>query len=139
MVAFVRRDDSGARPSLLVPASWDKVLEADRWDTIYPLGRIAQPGVFFHARLIFAHATLPRGLFVVCGTPAVLQYLADRIAEDALSWTRTWANLGALRDDPTPAVQTMITEIIDERPAGDIGSRARLFSRIAGFEDDDGE
>jgi hypothetical protein len=114
-------------------------VETNRWTTIWPLGRVANPGVFLHARLLFSHPSLPRGLFVCCAAPAVLQRLTDRIAADALPWTLTWASLGALRTDVTPAVVSMRDQIIDERPAGDTGSRARLFARVAGYEDDDGE
>lgn len=142
LLAYVRRDDTiPADPTVLVPASWALVRESSGWATVYPLGRTGSSvvggqmrehrDVFLHAWLGFAHASLARACFVVVGHPYALGYLADRVAADALAWTRTWASLAELRAD----VGTTATLIKSAWRAGAI----ELPSRIAGFDDDDAE
>ncbi len=139
LICYVRANDTLDQP--LVPASWDVIPEDSRWCSVYPLGREARPDIYFHCRLMVRRtATTPdRGLFVCVGTPAVLQHLADRIAADGLAFTLTWPSLAALRADATPAVVTLRSEYPDERPTGDAGTVVRLFARMAGWLDDDGE
>lgn len=137
MIVYVRRDDS-RNGAPLVPASWELVEESSRWCTVYPLGRSSRD-VFFHARLMVAHPTLARGVYVCVGQPAILSRLADLIAADALPWSLTWANLGELRADVRGAVQALRDAWPDERPEGDAGDVVRLFARMAGWQDDDGE
>jgi hypothetical protein len=104
----VRRDDSDpAFPTLLVPGSWE-IQREDKIGpvtlaSVWPLTRYGSSviggalrehrDVFFHVYMLGAHATLPRGLFVCVGHPYILSRLADMVAADALSWTRTWASL----------------------------------------------
>lgn len=148
LLAYIRAHATLDQP--LVPASWDVTQEASRWSSVYPLGRTSTD-VSFHARLMIRRTgfTPHRGLFACVGTPAVLQALADRIAADALAWTRTWATLAAFRADTVPAIVALRGEYPDERPrlwsgdppvdGGPIGTLVALHARMAGFDDDDGE
>ncbi|AKF06090.1 hypothetical protein [Sandaracinus amylolyticus] len=151
LIAYVRRDDAVAEvPTVLVPTSW-YLERADRIGAItlasvWPLGREGSSviggalrehrDVFFHAWLLVAHASLPRALFVLTGHPFVLQHLADMVAADALSWTRTWASLVDLRADAT----TLAQQVRAQWPVEHIdGGLVRILARVAGFEDDDAE
>lgn len=128
----------------LIPASWDAEQSASRWAPIWPLGRVSNPGVFFHARLMIRRASFTpnRGLFVCVGTPVVLAHLANRIASDGLPWTLTWASIAEFRADARPAVAALRAEYPDERPRVSdvpVGALLALHARVAGFDDDDGE
>lgn len=146
MRTFVETTRTPAYPTILVPPDWTLVRESDKWATVYPLGTAGttviageernNAAVFFHVRLMVGHATMPRGLFVCVGHPFILDHLADRIAADKLPWTRTWSALAELRADVTAlAVQTLTNWPLDQLD----GTTRRLMSRIAGFDDDDGE
>ncbi len=151
LLCYVRAHATLDQP--LIPGSWDVTQEANRWCTIYPLGRVARPDVSFHCRLMIRRSgfTPHRALFVCVGLPTVLQHLADRIAADGLAFTRTWASLAAFRADAVAAIVTLRSEFPDERPhlwtgppgalvdGGPIGTLVALHSRMAGFGDDDGE
>ncbi len=135
LLAYVRAEVSVAAP--LVPASWDRTLEDNRWCTIYPAGR----DNFFQARLTARNLTLLQRAFFVCvGPPVMLQHLADAIAGDALPWTQTWADLPTFRADLLPLATAIRAEWPDERhPASPGGLLVRLHARLAGFQDDDAE
>jgi hypothetical protein len=123
----------------LIPAGWDRIIESDRWCTIYPLGRVARPDIFFHARLVLRDVTTPtRALFVCTGPRVVLDALAARIAADALPWTRTWLTLSALRADNTAAAIAIRNAWPDERPGG-VGTLVAHWRRMAGFYDEDAD
>jgi hypothetical protein len=143
LLAFIRATPAPL-DTPLVPGSWDVTPEAHRWSTVYPLGRLARPDVFFHARLIVRDSGTPtRAMFVCVGAPVVLQALADRIASDGIAFTRTWATLPLFRADAQATAATIRAAWPDERPrdAGlnPIGTLVALWSRMAGFDDDDAE
>jgi len=142
LIAYVRRTGN----TMLTPASWEAIAEDAGWSTVYPLGRDgaseiggqsrAHRDVYFHARLMVAHPSLPRGLYVCVGHPWVLSRLADAIAADGLAWTRTWSSLAALRSD----VSALAAELRASWPAEHIeGGGVRLRARMAGHLDDDAE
>ncbi len=131
LLVYARAHATLDRP--LVPAAWDVTQETSRWCSISPA-----PGVVFHCRLMIRRSGFSphRALFVCVGTPAAMQYLADRIAADGLPWTLTWANLAAFRADATPAVATLRGEWPSAEAPGGL---ARLLTRMAGYLDDDAE
>jgi len=147
LIAYVRRDDTDPLfPTLLVPGSWTLAYESHQWATVWPLTKVGSSiiggqlrqhnDVFFHVRLMVAHDTLPRALFVCVGHPYILQQLADMVAADGLAWTRTWDTLTAFRADNTAlAVQIRAAWPTDHLDGG----VHRIMARMAGFEDDDGE
>ena len=95
LIAFIRADLT-LDDTPVLPASWQRTIESDRWTSIYPLGKA--DGRYFHARLIARAAGNPgRALFVCTGPAPMLTRLAAAIANDALPWTRTWATLAELR------------------------------------------
>lgn len=147
LLAYIRAHATLDQP--LVPGSWAITQEASRWASVYPLGR---PGPVCHAKLIARTSGNPtRAMFVVTGAPAVLQYVADLIAADALPWTRTWASLAALRADVGAVAVGIRAAWPDERrrawsgppgaliDGGPLGTLVALHFRMAGFDDDDGE
>lgn len=138
LLAYVRAHQTLDQP--LVPGSWEVMQGDSRWASVWPLGRTANPDTFFHCWMAIRRAgfTPHRGLFVCTGAPSVLQALADRIAADALPWTLTWPSLAAFRADATASVVTLRGEYPDERPPGGVPLVA-LWSRMAGWLDDDGE
>ena len=139
LVALIRAE---AAPSSapVVPGSWDVTHEDAGWSSVYPLGRA--DGRCFHARLLGRTAAL-RGVFVVLGSPALLQALSDRIAADALPWTATWPGIAALRADSGASAVAVKAAWQDDRPRdeGDqpIGTLVAMRAAMAGFTDDDGE
>jgi hypothetical protein len=142
LIALIRAEASRDAP--MIPGSWDCTVGPDRWSVIYPLGRVASPGVFFHARLVLRDGTNPqRAVFVCTGPRAVLDRLANAIAADALAWTRTWLTLAALRADASAPAVAIRNAWPDERPrdanGNPIGASVAHFPRVAGFEAEDAE
>lgn len=148
LLAYIRAHATEDRP--LVPASWDVVIEADRWVTLYPAGREARPDVYFHCRLVvrdpsFATGATARAVFVCTGARAVLDRLADRIASDALPWTLTWTTLAALRAQAGVVATRLRNAWPDERPRDGqdppqpIGTLVAHWRRMADFDAEDAE
>lgn len=142
LLAFIRADASLDVP--VTPQGWDVAPEDNRWATIYPLGRVARPDVFFHARLIARASNNPgRALFVCTGPGPVLTRLATAIASDALPWSATWASLPALRADAGPTATAIKNAWPDERPldadGNPVGVLVALYARVAGYEAESGE
>lgn len=138
LLAYIRAE-AAPIDAPLIPASWRRTIEADRWASVYPLGRVERPDVFFHARLMLRHPTTPtRAVFVCTGPRVVLDHLAARIAGDALPWSRTWLTIAELRDDSTQLATQMRALWPDERPldgAGEpIGTLVAHLRRMAGHE-----
>jgi hypothetical protein len=127
----------------MVPGSWDITAESARWATLYPLGRIARPDVMCHARLVLRDSGTPtRAMFVIVGQPAVLSAIADMVVADGLPWTRTWADLPTFRADPGAVAVAIRAAWPDERPrpgGSPVGTLVALWTRMAGFLDDDAE
>lgn len=137
LLAFIRADAVLDVP--VTPGSWDVVPADNRWCAAYPLGRVARPDVFFHARLIARASGNPgRALFVCTGPAAVLSRLATQIAADGLPWTQTWASLPALRADAGTTATAIKAAWPDERPGG-TGTLVALWARMAGFNAKDAE
>jgi hypothetical protein len=140
LLAFIRAHATDSAP--LIPAQWDRTIEDDRWATVYPLGRVARPDVFFHARLVLRDPNdATRALFICTSDrPAMLVHLADRIASDNLPWTRTWSSLAALRADATALAVRLRGAWPDERPRDEnnnpVGALVRHLRRMAGFDFD---
>lgn len=138
LIALIRAEPAPI-DAPLIPTAWDHVEESDRWSTVYPLGRLARPGVFFHARLVLRDGTTPtRALFVCTGARVVLDHLAARIASDALAWTRTWLTLADLRADGGAVAVAIRNAWPDERPEG-AGALVAHWRRMAGFGGEDAE
>lgn len=147
LLAFIRADAALDVP--LVPGTWDVAAESNRWASVYPLGRIASPGVCFYARLIARASGNPtRALFVCTGAPGVLSRLATMIAADGLPWTQTWATLAALRADGGATATAVKAAWPDERrhafdaqgtDLGPVGTLVALYGRMAGFDGEDAE
>lgn len=143
LLAYIRAEVAPLHAPL-IPGSWDRVIEDDRWSTIWPLGRAARPEVWFHARLVLRNDTTPtRALFICTGERVVLNALADRIAADALPWTRTWLTLAEIRADATALAVGLRAAWPDERPRNDlgqpIGTLVGHWRRMAGFVHEDAE
>lgn len=151
LIAYLQRDDSvSGFPTVLIPASWERHIgervAGVTCAAVWPLGVSGasviggelrnHADVFFHAYTLVIHATLPRALFVLTGHPYVLAQLADRIASDALPWTRTWADLPALRASADPVATSSLSSWPTEHIVGGV---RRLMVRIASFTDDDAE
>lgn len=155
MIAYVRRADLatdafGSFPTLLVPASWECIPQERLGNVtlsfVYPFTRFGESviggslrqhnDVFFLAWMMVPHATMLRALFVLTGHPFVLQRLADMIASDGLSWTRSWPDLPSFRADDTTLAQQVRVQWPTEHT---VGGTARLIARGQGLEDDDGE
>jgi hypothetical protein len=138
LLAYIRAHATDNAP--LVPVQWDRLIEDDGWATIYPLGSEARPDVFFHARLVLRHPSDPNRALFVCTSDraAMLQHLADRIAEDDLAWTRTWARLPLLRADATALAVALRAAWPDERPRDEggnpVGARVAHYARMTGFD-----
>lgn len=135
LIAYIRASTEIDAP--LTPPGWDVVPEVDGWSTVYPLGREEDVDVFFHARLVARHPSMPgRAIFVCTGPRAVLDRLAGRIAADALPWTRTWLTLAALRADGSGVAAQIRALWPDERPLDEqgqpIGTVVGHFRRMAG-------
>jgi hypothetical protein len=138
LIAYIRAETDIASP--LIPASWDRTIEDARWVTLYPL-----PEVMFHARLVMRHPSFPGRALFVCTSPSavILQHLADRIAADGLSWTRTWATLAALRADASTLAMQIKDAWPDERPLDaegqPIGTLVAHLRRMAGLDGESAE
>jgi hypothetical protein len=156
LIAYVRRadgvvfPDGVARSTLLVPSSWTLRPEAcappATLASVWPLGIEGSSviggqvrehrDVFFHAYMMVPHASLQRALFVLVGHPYVLARVSDMVASDALSWTRTWANLADFRADATTLAQQVRASWPVEHTDGGV---VRLLARVAGYDEDDAE
>lgn len=135
LIALIRAE-AAPLDAPVVPGSWDRIIEASRWCSLYPLGR--EDGRHLHARLVLRDSDTPtRGLFVCTGPRAMLDALADRIAADSLPWTRTWATLAALRADPSAAAVAIRAAWPDERPRG-VGTLVAHWTRMAGALEENG-
>jgi hypothetical protein len=143
ILAYIRAEADIDAP--MIPASWWRTIESSRWVTIYPLGREARPDVMFHARLIMRHPSFPGRALFICTSPsaAILAHLADRIAADALSWTRTWSTLAELRADATTLATQIKAAWPDERPRDaegqPIGTLVAHLRRMAGLDGESAE
>lgn len=149
LIVLVRADAVLDAP--VIPGSWERQVESNRWSTCYPLGK-DHADVFFHARLMLRQAGNPqRAVFVCTGPAAVLQRLADAIASDGLAWTRTWASAAALRADGGAIAQAVKAAWVDDRQrpntgtleapvlVAPIGQLVALRARMAGYDGEDGE
>jgi hypothetical protein len=146
LIALIRAEPTPL-DAPLIPGSWERSIAADhlfpnRWSIIYPFGRA--DGRFFHARLILRDSGNPqRAVFVCTGTRAILDRLAERIAADGLSWTRTWLTLQQLRDDAAPAAAAIRAAWPDERLRDSLGNTVGMlvahWKRIAGAQGEDAE
>lgn len=136
LLALIRAD-AAPLDAPVVPVAWTRVVEADRWCSVYPLGRV--DGRHIHMRLVLRDAGTPtRAVFVCTGPASMLTRLADRIAADGLPWTRTWATLAALRADGSAAAVAVRAAWPDERPRG-AGTLVAHWRRMAGSLAEDAE
>jgi len=80
----------------------------------------------------------------------MLTRLANQIAADGLSFTQTWATLGALRADNGTLATQVKAAWPDERPRTNsgtlespvltpVGTLVALYARVAGANAEDGE
>lgn len=143
-IILMRADDSQFVNAPQLPAVMTVQPENNFWFTIWPLGRVNNPNQFVHARIMVRGSgpQLERACYVFMGTEAQMQELHDRAdaARTAgATWIRIWTNLAELRADGTAAAVAVKTAWRDERPQGDVGSIVRLFTKMAGFDEDDGE
>lgn len=136
LIALIRAE-AAPLDAPVVPGSWDRIVEAHRWCSLYPLGR--EDSRHIHMRLVLRDSGTPtRALFVCTGPSAMLARLADRIAADGLPWTRTWSTLAALRADASAAAVAIRAAWPDERPQG-TGTLVAHWARMAGALAEDGE
>lgn len=146
LIVYVRAHATEDRP--VAPASWDVVVEADRWSSIYPLGRVARRDVFFHCRLATRDPSFPsgstaRGVFVCTGGQQSLDLLSAQIALDALPWTLSWTAITQLRGQAGATAARLRTSWPEERPLNSlgnpVGTRVAHWRRMAGFHAEDAE